>query len=95
MDRHLILLGLFYAANGENKTAEGLYRDAIAKMDKESSFNYSMVMAKSMYGRLLMRDPKREKEAIDHLKQSESLANKIPFWWNHLDHIYIQDFKHD
>jgi hypothetical protein len=33
MERHLILLGLFYAANGKNITAEGLYRQAISKLE--------------------------------------------------------------
>jgi hypothetical protein len=32
MDRHLILLGLFYASNNKMMTAEGLYREALEKM---------------------------------------------------------------
>lgn len=32
IDRHLILLGLFYASNGKNMTAEGLYGQALEKM---------------------------------------------------------------
>lgn len=74
MERHLILLGLFYAANGKTTIAEGLYRQAIFKLESDNNLCYSLVMGKNLYGRLLLNDNKRETEALSHIKESESLA---------------------
>lgn len=93
MERHLVLLGLFYAANGKHTTAEGLYREAISKLEGDYNLCYSLVMAKNLYGRLLLKDPKRGNEATRQLKESEDLAKTLPYWWNHADHVFVQDFE--
>lgn len=61
MNRHLILFGLFMASNNRPMVAEGLYRQAIDKIGDEKS--YSLVMALNFYGRMILKNPKREKEA--------------------------------
>ena len=66
MDRQLILLGLFYASNGDLKSAQSLYLQAINKMEKDKNQCFSLVMAKNLYGRLLMGHPKLQKEGILH-----------------------------
>jgi hypothetical protein len=53
-----------------------------------------------MYGRLLMRQEKREKEAngknsvinLDMLKSSESLASTLPFWYHRMVKVRFLDF---
>ena len=57
IEKHLILLALFYASKNNFGIADSLYRQAIEKMEKENDKCYSLVMAKNLYGRLLMRDP--------------------------------------
>lgn len=69
IDRHLILLGLFYASNGKNMTAEGLYGQALEKMKDQTT--YTKVMGMNLYGRLLMKNRMREQEATKILKASE------------------------
>jgi len=61
-------------------------------MEEEENRCFSLVMAKNMYGRLLIRDPKRKEAGVLHLQQSESLARNMPHWWDHLDHIIVSDF---
>jgi hypothetical protein len=58
IDRHLILLGLFYASNGKNMMAEGLYGQALEKMKDQVS--YTRVMGMNLYGRLIMKNKLRE-----------------------------------
>jgi hypothetical protein len=50
MERHLVLLGLFYAAYNKPNQAESLYVQAIEKMEKEKRVCYSLMMAKNFYG---------------------------------------------
>jgi len=63
--RHLIIFSLFYSQLGQTMLAEGLYRKSIEmlKTNLLNNMNYNLVFAMNMYGRLLMRQPKREKEA--------------------------------
>ena len=66
IDRHLIMLALFYANNNKKMMAEGLYRQVLDKLGsdkKTSALNYNLVMALNFYGRMLMANPKREREA--------------------------------
>lgn len=42
-------------------------------MEKEGTVSYTLLMAKEMYGRLLLK-LKREDLAIKHLKDSQALA---------------------
>jgi len=63
--RHLIIFSLFYSQLGQTMYAEGLYRNAIEmlKSNVTKNINYNLVFAMNMYGRLLLRQPNREKEA--------------------------------
>jgi hypothetical protein len=54
--------------------------------------NYNIVFAMNMYGRLLLRNQKREKEANELLEESEKLAGKMPFWYNRMCKIHYFDF---
>lgn len=71
IDRHLIMLALFYATREKRMMAEGLYRQVLDKLDydkKSSTMSYNLVMALNFYGRMLMHNPKRHKEAQDYIK---------------------------
>ena len=92
MDRQLILLGLHYASQGETKTAEYIYLEAIHKLEREENRCFSLVMAKNLYARMLLRDKQRQEEAYMHLQQADSLARNLPFWWDSLEHVIISDF---
>jgi hypothetical protein len=77
IDRHLILLGLFYSSSNKTGIGEGLFRKVLDKymQDQSSdSVNYNLMMALNFYGRLLLQNPKRQTEAHNYLKQSELLA---------------------
>lgn len=61
-------------------------------MESEGKLSYSLVMAKNLYGKLLLRDKARLKEATMLLKDSEELASALPHWWDDLDHICQEEF---
>ena len=52
-------------------------------------------MALNFYGRMLMANPKRAREAQDYIKQSEQIAQDMPFWYDKLDNIYLPKFDLD
>ena len=92
IDRHLIMLALFYATRDKKMMAEGLYRQVLDKLEhekKQSALSYNLVMALNFYGRMLMANPKRQREAQDYIKQSEQLAADMPHWYDKLDNIYL------
>ena len=95
MDRQLILLGLHYASQGQTKDAEYIYQEAIRKLEAEGNRCFSLVMAKHLYGRLLIRDKSRQDLARTHLQQSEGLAAQLPFWWEKLDHVVLSGWELD
>jgi hypothetical protein len=59
--RHLILFALFYSQLGQTLLAEGLYRKGLSLL--QNKYDYNVVFGMNMYGRLLLRQEKREKEA--------------------------------
>lgn len=63
--RHLIIFSLFYSQLGQTMYAEGLYRKSIEMLKNNmlNNMNYNLVFAMNMYGRLILRQPSREKEA--------------------------------
>lgn len=99
IDRHLIMLALFYASRDKKMVAEGLYRQVLDKLefDKSSkSINYNLVMALNFYGRMLLgHNIKRKNEAEDYLRQSEALAEMMPYWYDKMDNIHISEFDLD
>ena len=89
------MLALFYATRDKKMIAEGLYRQVLDKLEYDSSstsINYNLVMALNFYGRMLLTNPKREQEAKEYLKQSETLAKHLPRWYDKMDNIYMPDF---
>mmetsp|Transcript_47214 Transcript_47214/g.34516 ORF Transcript_47214/g.34516 Transcript_47214/m.34516 type:complete len:208 (-) Transcript_47214:63-686(-) len=58
MDRHLLLLGLFYASNKQVLTAEGLYNQALDKLKGEPP-SYTKAMGLNLYGRLILKHHER------------------------------------
>ena len=94
IDRHLILLGLFYASNGKNMMAEGLYGQALEKMEDQQP-SYTKVMGMNLYGRLIMKNRMREQEAARILKASEQLGQALPFWYDKIEHLYLPEFDLD
>ena len=70
--------------------AEGLFKEAEKQLRGKS--NYDRVMCLNMYGRMIMRNPKREREAASMLKQSENLAEKLPYWYFRLSNLLLFDF---
>ena len=78
--------------------AEGLYRQVLDKLGhdkKHATLNYNLCMALNFYGRMLMANPKRAREAQDYIKQSEQIAQDMPFWYDKLDNIYLPKFDLD
>ena len=74
IERHLIMLALFYATRDKRMMAEGLYRQVLEKLNhekKDAILSYNLVMALNFYGRMLMGFEKRRSEAQSYLKQSE------------------------
>ena len=59
------------------------------------SVNYNLMMALNFYGRLLLQNPQRQSEAHNYLKQSELLAQQIPYWYDKIDNIYMPGFDLD
>lgn len=49
-------------------------------------------MALNFYGRMLMSNPDRAREATDYIKQSEQIAEKMPYWYDKIENIYIPAF---
>ena len=98
IERHLIMLALFYATRDKKMMAEGLYRQVLDKLDhdkKTAKLSYNLVMALNFYGRMLMGNPKRHSEAQEYIKQSEQIAKEMPFWYDKLDNIYMPKFDLD
>lgn len=98
IDRHLTMLALFYASRDKKMMAEGLYRQVLDKLEYEkdtAALNYNLVMALNFYGRMLLSNPNRAKEANDYLKQSEEIAAKMPFWYDKMDNISMPEFDLD
>ena len=92
------MLALFYATRDKKMMAEGLYRQVLDKLnyDRENSvLSYNLVMALNFYGRMLMANPKRQREAQDYIKQSEQIAQDMPYWYDKMDNIYIPKFDLD
>lgn len=67
IDRHLVMLGLFYASRNKKMMAEGLYRQVLSKNENEK-YSYTLVMALNFYGRMLLSNPKRSTETTEYLK---------------------------
>lgn len=66
IDRHLIMLGLFYSSREKHMMAEGLYRQVLDKLEHDKStqaVSYNLVMALNFYGRLLTQKGTRKTEA--------------------------------
>jgi len=92
------MLALFYASRDKKMMAEGLYRQVLDKLEYEkdtAALNYNLVMALNFYGRMLLSNPNRAKEANDYLKQSEEIAAKMPFWYDKMDNISMPEFDLD
>jgi hypothetical protein len=99
IDRHLIMLGLFYATRDKKMMAEGIYRQVLDRLEYDKSSKamcYNLVMALNFYGRMLLgHNVKRKDEAEDYLRQSEALAEMMPFWYDKMDNIHLLDFDLD
>ena len=92
------MLALFYATRDKKMMAEGLYRQVLDKLDhdkKQAALSYNLVMALNFYGRMLVSNPDRAREAQDYIKQSEQIAEKMPFWYDKIDNIYLPKFDLD
>ena len=95
IERHLIMLALFYATRDKRMMAEGLYRQVLDTLEydkKTAKLNYNLVMALNFYGRMLMANPKRQKEAQGYIKQSEQIVQGMPYWYDKLDNIFLPSF---
>ena len=84
INRHLVMLGLYYATREKRMMAEGIYRQVLDKCDfgKSTQRNsYTLSMALNFYGRMLLdSNIKRKSEADDYIKQSDSIIEKLPKW---------------
>jgi hypothetical protein len=89
MERHLLLLGLFYATKNKKMAAEGLYSEALNKMKDDT--NMTKALGLNLMGRVLMSstDARRKDQAVKLLKESEDMTSKLPFWWDKLEHMML------
>jgi hypothetical protein len=53
----------------------------------------NLVMALSVYGRVILGDPKRIEEGKRCLKQSEAIAKRLPFWYDQIENVYLLPFN--
>ena len=53
---------------------------------------YTLMMAKNLLGRLLLKDKSRHPDAYQHIEHSEKLAKILPYWWGDMDHLYVQQW---
>ena len=89
---------MFYTSLNQHALAEELFRKVLTKLEEDKSsesISFNVVMALNFYGRLLVGNPKREREAGEYLKQSELMAMRIPFWYDKIDSIYLPEFNLD
>jgi len=70
--------------------AETLYAESLEKM--KNTISFTKVMAMNLFGRLLLKNKKREQEGVQMLKLSEDIAKRLPFWYDKIDYIYIPEF---
>jgi hypothetical protein len=52
-------------------------------------------MALNIYASIIMLEPSRRKEALSYFKQSETLSQRIPYWYDSIESIYLPDFQLD
>lgn len=48
-------------------------------------------MALNMYGRMLLKHPKRKEQGMVYIQQSEDLVSRLPYWYDKIDSIYLLD----
>ena len=92
LPRHLIICALIYSQLGQTMMAEGMYRSALGllnnSLDNESQVNLPFCL--NMYGRLLLRDVKRQDEGMKLIENSEKL--EYSSWQTLLPKLHYLDF---
>ncbi|CAI2368987.1 unnamed protein product [Moneuplotes crassus] len=89
IDRFLTYLAVFYSSNQQVSVAEKIFREALTKMEKD--FSYTKAMGLNMYGRMLLKHPKRKVQAYTLLKQSERLMSILPYWYDNFENIFTME----
>ena len=87
IDRHLLLLALFYSANQKITTAETIYKSVLTKMKKDDW--YQKALGLNMYGRMLLKHPKRKEQGMVYIQQSEEIMSILPHWYDKIDNIFL------
>ncbi len=91
IDRVMIYLGLFYLQGGDAKLGVETLTETISKMRDRA--DYTNVFGLNMTGRYLLKNKETKKEATAMLKRSESLASKLPYWYDKLPNLYTIGFQ--
>lgn len=87
IDRHLVLMALFYSANGQEATANDLFKQSLKKMKNQST--YTRAMGLNMYGRMLYKNPKYTDRGISYLQKSEQLMTDLPHWYDIIESTFL------
>lgn len=87
IDRHLVLMALFYSANGQETTANDLFKQSLKKMKNQST--YTRAMGLNMYGRMLYKNPKYSDRGITYLQKSEQLMTDLPHWYDIIESTFM------
>ena len=61
----------------------------------QGEISFTKVMGMNLYGRMLMRNKKREQEATKYLSLSEKIGSKLPYWYDKIEFLYIPEFELD
>ena len=72
INKHLILLAIFYSANEEYKMADNLFQSALSSM--KSDLSHSKILGLNMYGRMLIKNQETKQKGFELVKISEDMA---------------------
>jgi tetratricopeptide (TPR) repeat protein len=87
IDRHLVLMALFYSADGQESIANDLFQQSLKKMKNQST--YTRAMGLNMYGRLLYKNPKLKERGTAYLQKSEQLMTDLPHWYDTIESAFL------
>lgn len=100
LDKHLSVMAEVYAANKKFMMGEGLFRESIEQLSSTPILPMqpmSLIQAKTKYGNMLLKVPKREGEAnrileeVAEMKKEMEIDSKY-YWWTRLEKVYLPKF---
>lgn len=87
IDRCLITLGVLLSSSSQYIKAEGIFRKALEMLDNSDSYN--KVLCLQLYGNMLSKLDKRQREGEKLISEAYAIADRLPFWSNKLPHVCL------